>query len=288
MLAIYKREVRSYFNSMIGCVFAAFLTIIGGVYFMVYNLYSGYPFFAYSLAGVIFMLLISVPVLSMKSFAEDRKNKTDQLLLTSPVSLVEIVLGKYLAMVTITAVPCVIYLIFPLIIKAQGTAYIKVDYLAILVFFLLGCVYISIGMFVSSLTESVIIAAIGAFGILLLTYLWSGILNFIPSAAWANALAVAVLLTLVVLAVWNMTKNVVISGVLELIVLAGTLITYFVKKTVFESLLSTVLGKLELTEVFSNIADNHLLDVSGIILYLSLIVLFFFLTMQMIQKRRWS
>ena len=86
MLAIYKREVRSYFNSMIGCVFAAFLTIIGGVYFMVYNLYSGYPFFAYSLAGVIFMLLISVPVLSMKSFAEDRKNKTDQLLLTSPVS----------------------------------------------------------------------------------------------------------------------------------------------------------------------------------------------------------
>ena len=83
MLAIYKREVRSYFNSMIGCVFAAFLTIIGGIYFMVYNLYSGYPFFAYSLAGVIFMLLISVPVLSMKSFAEDRKNKTDQLLLTS-------------------------------------------------------------------------------------------------------------------------------------------------------------------------------------------------------------
>lgn len=67
-----------------------------------------------------------------------------------------------------------------------------------------------------------------------------------------------------------------ISGVLELIVLAGTLITYFVKKTVFESLLSTVLGELELTEVFSNIADNHLLDVSGIILYLSLIVLFFF------------
>ena len=101
-------------------------------------------------------------------------------------------------------------------------------------------------------------------------------------------MAVAVLLTLVVLAVWNMTKNVVISGVLELIVLAGTLITYFVKKTVFESLLPTVLGKLELTEVFSNIADNHLLDVSGIILYLSLIVLFFFLTMQMIQKRRWS
>ena len=147
MLAIYKREVRSYFNSMIGCVFAAFLTIIGGVYFMVYNLYNGYPFFAYSLAGVIFMLLISVPVLYIKSFAEDRKNKTDQLLLTSPVSLVEIVLGKYLAMVTVFAIPCVIYCIFPLIIKLQGTALFLVDYSSILAFFLLGCVFIAIGMF---------------------------------------------------------------------------------------------------------------------------------------------
>ena len=280
MRAIYKRELRSYFHSMIGYVFIAFLVAYTGIYFLAYNLNYGYPYFSYVLSGILFVYLVAIPILTMRCFAEDKKNKTDQMLLTAPVSLFEIVLGKYLAMVTITAVPCVIYLIFPLIIKAQGTA--------ILVFFLLGCVYISIGMFVSSLTESVIIAAIGAFGILLLTYLWSGILNFIPSAAWANALAVAVLLTLVVLAVWNMTKNVVISGVLELIVLAGTLITYFVKKTVFESLLSTVLGKLELTEVFSNIADNHLLDVSGIILYLSLIVLFFFLTMQMIQKRRWS
>lgn len=287
MRAIYKRELRSYFHSMIGYVFIAFLVAYTGIYFLAYNLNYGYPYFSYVLSGILFVYLVAIPILTMRCFAEDKKNKTDQMLLTAPVSLFEIVLGKYLAMVTITAVPCVIYLIFPLIIKAQGTAYIKVDYLAILVFFLLGCVYISIGMFVSSLTE---VCHCGNRRIwhLLLTYLWSGILNFIPSAALANALAVAVLLTLVVLAVWNMTKNVVISGVLELIVLAGTLITYFVKKTVFESLLSTVLGKLELTEVFSNIADNHLLDVSGIILYLSLIVLFFFLTMQMIQKRRWS
>ena len=288
MTAIYKRELKSYLTSMVGYLFIFFILVLAGIYFSAYQLSAAYPKFEYTLSAITFAFLIGVPILTMRVLAEERKQKTDQLLLTAPVSLWKVVLGKYLAMVTITAVPCVIYLIFPLIIKAQGTAYIKVDYLAILVFFLLGCVYISIGMFVSSLTESVIIAAIGAFGILLLTYLWSGILNFIPSAAWANALAVAVLLTLVVLAVWNMTKNVVISGVLELIVLAGTLITYFVKKTVFESLLSTVLGKLELTEVFSNIADNHLLDVNGIILYLSLIVLFFFLTMQMIQKRRWS
>nr|WP_296032223.1 ABC-2 transporter permease [uncultured Dorea sp.] len=288
MIAIYKRELRSYFHSMIGYVFIAFLVAYTGIYFLAYNLNYGYPYFSYVLSGIMFVYLVAIPILTMRCFAEDKKNRTDQMLLTAPVSLFKIVLGKYLAMVTIMAIPCLIHLIFPLIIKAQGTAYILVDYLAIFVFFLLGCVYIAIGMFVSSLTESVIIAAIGAFGILLLTYLWSGILNFIPSAAWANAVAVAVLLSLVVLAIWNMTKNIVISGVLELIVVAGTIITYVVKKSVFESLLSTFLGKLELTEVFSNIADNHLLDVSGIILYLSLIVLFFFLTMQMIQKRRWS
>ena len=178
MLAIYKREVRSYFNSMIGCVFAAFLTIIGGVYFMVYNLYSGYPFFAYSLVGVIFMLLISVPVLSMKSFAEDRKNKTDQLLLTSPVSLVEIVLGKYLAMVTVFAIPCIIYCIFPLIIKLQGTAHFLVDYSSILAFFLLGCVFIAIGMFLSSLTESPVIAAISTCAALFFFYLLDNLLQY--------------------------------------------------------------------------------------------------------------
>ena len=174
MRAIYKRELRSYFHSMIGYVFIAFLVAYTGIYFLAYNLNYGYPYFSYVLSGILFVYLVAIPILTMRCFAEDKKNKTDQMLLTAPVSLFEIVLGKYLAMVTITAVPCVIYLIFPLIIKAQGTAYIKVDYLAILVFFLLGCVYISIGMFVSSLTESVIIAAIGAFGILLLTYLWSG------------------------------------------------------------------------------------------------------------------
>ena len=155
MRAIYKRELRSYFHSMIGYVFIAFLVAYTGIYFLAYNLNYGYPYFSYVLSGILFVYLVAIPILTMRCFAEDKKNKTDQMLLTAPVSLFEIVLGKYLAMVTITAVPCVIYLIFPLIIKAQGTAYIKVDYLAILVFFLLGCVYISIGMFVSSLTESV-------------------------------------------------------------------------------------------------------------------------------------
>ena len=207
MAAIYKRELRSYFHSMIGYVFIAFLVAFTGIYFMAYNLNYGYPYFSYVLSSITFILLIAIPILTMRSFAEDRKNKTDQMLLTYPVSLHEVVLGKYLAMISILAVPCIIYLIFPLLIKAQGTAYIKVDYLAILVFYLLGCVYVSIGMFISSLTESQIIAAIGTFGVLLISYLWSGITNFIASAAWVNLAGVIVILSLVVFLVWSMTKK---------------------------------------------------------------------------------
>ena len=139
MSAIYKRELKSYFHSMIGYVFIAFLIAFTGVYFMAYNLNYGYPYFSYVLSGIMFVYLVAIPILTMRCFAEDKKNRTDQMLLTAPVSLFKIVLGKYLAMVTIMAIPCLIYLIFPLIIKAQGTAYILVDYLAIFVFFLLGC-----------------------------------------------------------------------------------------------------------------------------------------------------
>ncbi len=288
MTAIYKRELRSYFHSMIGYVFIAFLVAFTGIYFMAYNLNYGYPYFSYVLSSITFILLIAIPILTMRSFAEDRKNKTDQMLLTYPVSLHEVVLGKYLAMISILAVPCIIYLIFPLLIKAQGTAYIKVDYLAILVFYLLGCVYVSIGMFISSLTESQIIAAIGTFGVLLISYLWSGITNFIASAAWVNLAGVIVILSLVVFLVWRMTKNWLLAAGLEVVALLGSIIPYIVKSSLYEGLLASVLGKMDLFSTFQSISSNNLLDVSGIILYLSMIFLFNFLTMQMIQKRRWS
>ena len=158
MWAIYKRELMSYFRSMIGCIFIAFLVAFTGIYFTGYNLTAGYPYFSYTLSGSLIVFLVGIPLITMKSFSEERKNKTDQLLLTAPVSLTKIVLGKYMAMVTVVAIPNVIFCLFPLMIKMNGTAYLKVDYLSILVFFLLGCVYVSLGMFLSALTESQIIA----------------------------------------------------------------------------------------------------------------------------------
>ena len=85
-----------------------------------------------------------------------------------------------------------------------------------------------------------------------------------------------------------MTKNWMISGALEAVVIAGGVISYIVKSSLWENALSQILGRLDLTKAFTSIASDRLLDISGIILYLSLIGIFIFLTMQMIQKRRWS
>ena len=288
MKAIYKRELQSYFHTMIGCVFIAFMVAFTGVYFMAYNLNYGYPYFSYVISAVLFVFMIAIPVLTMKSFAEDRKSKADQLLLTAPVSLVKIVLGKYLAMVTVFAVPCLIFCIFPIIIKSFGTAYLKVDYLSILMFFLLGCVYLAIGMFLSSLTESQIIAAVTTFGVLLLIYLWGGLIDFLPTSATSGMIGIVVFVTIAALIIYRMTGNWMIAGIIEAIGVVAVVIVSFVKSSLFENILVNIMKKLYLADVFDNVAYNKLFDVSGLILYLSVAGVFIFLTMQSIQKRRWS
>lgn len=288
MLAIYKRELKSYFHSMTGCVFIAFLVMFTGIYFMAYNLNAGYPYFSYTLSGSLIVFLVGIPLLTMRSFSEERKTKTDQLLLTAPVSLTKVVLGKYFAMVTVLAVPNVIFCLFPLLIKLQGTAYLLVDYSSIAVFFLLGCVYLAIGMFMSSLAESQIIAFISTFGILLLLYLWDGILSFLPSSALSGMIGILLILTLIVVYIYHMTKNWMLAAGIEAVGIAAALIVYFVKSSLYENLLTKLLGRLVLADVFMNISSSNIVDVSGLLLYVSILIIFVFLTIQTIQKRRWS
>lgn len=288
MLAIYKRELKSYFHSMTGCVFIAFLVMFTGIYFMAYNLNAGYPYFSYTLSGSLIVFLVGIPLLTMRSFSEERKTKTDQLLLTAPVSLTKVVLGKYFAMVTVLAVPNVIFCLFPLLIKLQGTAYLLVDYSSIAVFFLLGCVYLAIGMFMSSLTESQIIAFISTFGILLLLYLWDGILSFLPSSALSGMIGILLILTLIVVYIYHMTKNWMLAAGIEAVGIVAALIVYFVKSSLYENLLTKLLGRLVLADVFMNISSSNIVDVSGLLLYVSILIIFVFLTIQTIQKRRWS
>ena len=288
MLAIYKRELKSYFQSMIGYAFIAFLMLFIGIYFTAYNLNSGYPYFSYVLSSTMFIFLVAVPVLTMKCFAEERKSKTDQLLLTAPVSVLDIVLGKYFAMITVFLVPVLLSCVYPLVIKAQGVAYLKADYAAILMYFAIGCVYIAIGMYLSSLTESQIIAVVSTFATLLVLYLWNGVLSFLPSEAIYNLIGVIVIILLVGYLVYETTKNWVIGGGIMAIGTIASVVTYIVNSSTYASLLSTWLGKLAFSTMIDSVINNNLFDVSNLVVCASMVFLLVFLTVQTIQKRRWS
>ncbi|MBQ7918493.1 MAG: Gldg family protein [Lachnospiraceae bacterium] len=181
MPAIYKRELKSYFHSFIGLLFIGVSLFFVGLYFTVYNVTYGSPYFSYAISSVIFVFLISVPVLTMRILAEERHNKTDQLILTAPVSVGKIVLGKYLALLTIFAIPTVIISVYPLILSRFGSVPLTECYLAILGYFLYGAACLAIGVLVSAMTESQVIAAVLTFGALFLGYMMSSICSIISS-----------------------------------------------------------------------------------------------------------
>ena len=288
MAAIYRREQKAYFQSMTGYVFIAFMVQFIGIYFMAYNMLSGYPYFSYTLSGMVTIIMIGIPVLTMRSFADDRKTKTDQLLLTSPVSVTQMVIGKYLSMITVFAVPVLLSGICPLIIKMNGNANLKADYAAILAFFLLGCVYIAVGMFISSLTESQIIAAVGTFGIILLLLLWPSLVGFLPTSAAGSAAGFLILWTGIVFVVYRVTSHGPLAAILETAGVICIAVLYLVKKGLFDRALTNVLEKIAVTDVFQNFASHYIFDAGGLVYYISIIFLLIFLTVQSIEKRRWS
>ena len=288
MAAIYKRELKSYFYSMTGCIFIAFMTLFLGIYFMSYNLGSGYPYFSFSLTGMLSIMMFSIPVLTMRSLSDERRSRTDQLLLTSPVSVTGIVLGKYLSMITVFAATVLVAALCPLIIMANGTAYLAADYASLLAYFLLGCVYISIGLFLSSLTESQIIAAVSTFGVLLLLSLWPSLMMFLPTTASGCAVGFFLIWTAAVLIILRVTDWAALGFVLEAAGAAVLAVLYFAKPSLLEHNLSDVLGKLAFTDVFQTFVADHILDIGGLLLYVSTIIFFIFLTVLSVEKRRWS
>ena len=194
MTAIYKRELKSYLTSMIGYLFIFFILVLTGIYFSAYQLSAAYPKFEYTLSALTFVFLIAVPILTMRVLAEERKQKTDQLLLTSPVSVGGIVLGKYLALVTVYAIPMGVICLYPIVMSKFGTVSFASAYTAILGFFLLGCANIAIGVFFSSITESQVIAAVLTFVFLFAFYMMSGISTFFSQTSLSTCIAFGLLI----------------------------------------------------------------------------------------------
>lgn len=179
MTAIYKRELRAFFTSVMGWLFVAVNFFVMSIHIVVYNFMMGYPTISYVLQYVVFLFNMTIPILTMRSLSDERRNKTDQLILTAPVSVGKIVLGKYLAMVTVIAVPIAYAGFVPLFLMQAGEFQTGVSYASLLGFFLYGCLMLAVGLFLSSLTESVVIAAVLSFGAMFLGYIMGGICNII-------------------------------------------------------------------------------------------------------------
>lgn len=288
MKAVYKREVQSYFNSMIGWMFTAVLTAFIGIYFMAYNLFQGDAYFSTALGATLFVLMVLVPILTMRSMAEERRSRTDQLLLTAPASVTAVVMGKYLAMLTVLACPLVIACLCPLIIHFNGTAFLLADYATILAFFLLGAVEIAAGLLISALTESQVLSAVGTFGLLLVLYLWDGLVGYLPSTAGGSLAGLLVILALVCFLVNALSSNWKVTAAVFVVGAAAIIGGYAAASDRFAGLLPDVLGRFSLLGAFDSFSVDHVFDVRGVLLYLSLIALLVFLTVQVVQKRRWN
>ena len=287
MTAVYKRELKSYLTSMVGYLFIFFVLIVTGIYFSAYQLAAAYPKFEYTLSALTFIFLIGVPILSMRVLAEERKQKTDQLLLTAPVSVGNIVMGKYLALVTVYAIPVLIMCAYPLIMSKFGAVSFASSYTAILGFFLLGCANLAIGVFMSALTESQVVAAVLTFVLLFAFYMMGGISSFFSQTSVSTCIAFGLLIVAAAIIIYVMIKNVFISVITGILGEAVLAVIYFVKPSVFEGGIQKILEVFDLSGHFSNFT-NSMLDITGIVYFLSVIAVCLFLTIQSIQKRRWN
>lgn len=170
MKAVYIREVRSYFTGLTGAVFAAFLLLFAGIFTMIYNLNAGYANFEYAMGNMPFVFQVIVPILTMRTFAAEKRAHTDNLLYSLPVSMTKVVMGKYFALLTVFVLPVLAICFYPLVLSFFGEVYLPAAYGSIVAFLFLGAALLAAGMFISSLTESQAVAAGVCFAVLLVNF----------------------------------------------------------------------------------------------------------------------
>lgn len=287
MTAIFLREFKGYFNSMLGWVLTGVMLLFGGLYFTAVNLQGGYTDLSYTLYSFIIVLLIFVPLLCMRSFAEEKRSRTDQLLLTSPVSIPGIVMGKYLSLLAMFAVPLGVYALYPLLMKALGAANFTASYSGLLAYFFLGAALIAVCMYLSTLTENQIVAALSGFGVLLVCYLMPAIQTLFTAGSSLALVVFAIILGAASLIIGLRSRSLVLGGGVFAVGCIALAVLFSVRSAALTTAFSAVLGALALFEPFLNFV-NGLFDVTALVYYAGVAGLLLFLTGQALEKRRWN
>ena len=229
MAAIFKREMKMYFSSMIGYVFTAFFVLVTAIYFSLQNILSLSPQFENVFNSVIMMFLILAPILTMRLLSEETKQKTDQLLLTSPVSVVGVVLGKFFAAVTVFIIALVITMLFPLILSFYGSIAVAQIIGSYIGFFLLGSSFIAVGLWISSITDNQIVSAVATFAAVFLLLMVETIVSSASGNLTFSFIFALIIALLIATYFYSNTKDWSV-GVIVFIVEAAVLAILYLKK----------------------------------------------------------
>lgn len=286
MKAVFKHELSMYYHSFLAYVFGAFLLEFIGIGAMLYNINRAVANFEYALGTFCIAFVGLVPVLTMRVIAEEKKQKTDQLLSLLPITSTDIVLGKYFAVAVVFIAPMIVACVYPYIFSMYGNVYLPTSYGALAAFIFLGLALIAIGMFISSLTESQGMAAGIGVVVMLFLYYSSSLADNIASTAFnvVSLLILSVLLGILVKKLMNSDA----AGLLVTIICVAILgILCFAAPETLESLLPDLMKKLSPFERFYTFV-NGVFDLTGIVYYISIAVFFLFLCVQSWEKKRYN
>ena len=287
MIAVLKHELRSAFHTLTVYLFCAALLCFVGVGAMYYNIQQSVANFEYVLDFVSIGLVVIIPVLTMRSFAEERKQKTDQLLYSLPLKPWQIVGGKYLSLVAVFLLPVAIICLYPYLFSRYGEVYLPGAYGALFAFFAMGAALIAVGMFISSLTDNQGFAAGIAIVLFLSNYYSVSLAEQVSATGYGSAFALCVIAALIGFIVKTLTKNSMLALGVGGGLVVLTLAAYFIVPDKFEGLLPGIMEKLSLFDRFTAFV-NGVFDLTALVFYASVIVLGLFLTVQSLEKRRYN
>ncbi len=287
MIAVLRHELSIYFRSFTAYVFGAFLLVFVGIGAMIYNLQQAVANFEYVLSFVCMVFVVIVPLLTMRVIAEEKKQKTDQLLYSLPITTLQVVMGKFLALLTVYLIPLCVIAVYPLVFAQFGDVYLPTSYGSIAAFFVMGAALLALGMFLSSLTENQGFAAGIGVAVILLNYYSVTLAEYVSSTALGSVIVLWVFIILLGVLVKHITRNENLAYGVSLALMAVTCVTYYLDSSKFEGLIPEIMTKLSLFERFYTFV-NGVFDLTAIFYYLTVIGFFLFLTVQSLEKRRYN
>lgn len=287
MLTVYKKDLHNYFSTFVGYVFIAAVLLSGGIYVFINNFLNGYASFGTSINSVPFFFVFLIPVISAGIFTDEKRQKTDQLLYTLPLTSKQIVFGKYLALVTVLAVPLLVLGIYPLIMSAYGEVNFIQAYSNLFAIFLLGMALCAICMFISSLTESIIVSAILCFACMFLLYQMNSFAEALTGSQKNSLIGLALLAIALAVFIWYMTKNIYIALIPSLACAIALVLINNASKVALAGKINLVMSSVSVFNRINNFM-NGIFDVTALIYYISIIVLFVLFTVYTFERKRWN